>query len=164
MHTVTIKVVGSKTTKVVEVPEWCNLILNFIQFLKEHLKTSNEIEIFLAFSQSCARVYKNNETLENLLNDAQGKNHVNVLIRKPKAHGLQIKDLTNNGGHHVVYDGASREISNNPTAGDSSIELPCGIKVKIPAGSIEGKVTIQAVGSTDPRFRGSILDFSTNNK
>ena len=42
MHTVTIKVVGSKTTEVVEVPEWCNLILNFIQFLKEHLKTNSK--------------------------------------------------------------------------------------------------------------------------
>ena len=88
---------------------------------------------------------------------------MNVLIRKSKAHGLQIKDLTNNGGHHAVYDGASREISNNPSAGNASIKLNCGIKVEIPAGSIKGKVTIQAVGSTDPRFRGSILDFSTNN-
>tara|TARA_Y100000389_G_C17131371_1_gene350380 strand:- start:198 stop:461 length:264 start_codon:yes stop_codon:yes gene_type:complete len=87
-----------------------------------------------------------------------------VFIKPPKVHGLQIKDLKNHGGHHVVHDGARREISSDVSAGDASIELPCGIKVNIPAGSIAGTVTVQAVSSIDPRFSGSILDFSKNNK
>mgnify|MGYP001267716017 CR=1 FL=1 len=162
-HKVTIKV-GSKPYKEVEVPEWCTSIRNFIYFLQKHLETSNEISIFRTFSQSESRVYKNDEAFATLLEDAKRVEHVNVFIHKPKAHGPQIKDLTNNGGHHVVYEGASREISNDVSAGDASIELKCGIKLNIPAGSIEGKFTVQAVGSTDSRFRGSILYFSTNNK
>jgi len=162
VYKVTIKV-GPETPEVVEVPEWCMCIRDFIHFLKTHLKTSNEISIFLTFSKTDCRVYTNNETFETLLKDAERTKHVNVFIRTSKVHGHQIKDLTNNGGHHVVCDGASRQISNNVSAGDASIELNCGIKVNIPAGSIEGKVTIQAVGSTNPLFRGSILDFSTNN-
>ena len=159
VYKVTIKV-GLKTPEVVEVPEWCNRIQDFIHFLPNHLKTPNEISIFLTFSPIEARAYKDREALATLLTDAKDTNHVNVLIRQPKVHGLQIKDLTNHGGHHVVYDGARREISSDLSAGDASIELDCGIKVNIPAGSIDGTVKVQAVGSTDPRFRGSILDFN----
>ena len=160
VHQITIKVVDSKNTEVVEVPEWCNLIQDFIYYLQKHLNTSNEISIFLTFSQSRARAYKDGEALATLVTDAKDTNHVNVLIRQPKVHGLQIKDLTNHGGHHVVYDGARREISSDLSAGDASIELDCGIKVNIPAGSIDGTVKVQAVGSTESRFRGSILDFN----
>lgn len=160
VHIITIKV-GSNTSQVVKVPEACNFVLDFMIFLKQHLKTSNDIAIYITFSPIDCRVYEATEKFEKLLNDAKDAKHVNVLIRKPKAHGLQIKDLTNYGGHHVVYDGASRCISNNANAGDASVELNCGMKITIPAGSFEGTVSIQAIGSTDPQLSGSILDFST---
>jgi len=163
VHTVTIKV-GSNLLKVVNVPEWCTSIQNLIHFLQKHLETLNEISIYCTFSQRESRVYKNDEAFATLLDGAKRVEHVNVFIHKPKEHGLQIKDLNNHGGHHVVHDGARREISSDVSAGDASIELPCGIKVKIPAGSIAGTVTVQAVSSIDPRFSDSILDFSTNNK